>query len=138
MKEITHGLAESTCFSKLNATSSYLYIVLNYKPSLLTTCNTPWGRFRSVCLPWNLSCTQDIFQWMIDQILTQCDGVINIADNIIVHGEDDKEHDKHLHKFMSGAHEHGLVFNKDKYAVKWTTIVFFRCVFDANGAHPDP
>ena len=34
--------------------------------------------------------------------------------------------------------EHGLVFNKDTCAVKQTSVVFFRYVYDANGAHPDP
>ena len=32
----------------------------------------------------------------------------------------------------------GFVFNKEKCAVKQSSIVFFRCVYDANGAHPDP
>ena len=73
----------------------------------------------------------------MDQILTHCDRVIGIADDVFVHGKD-KEHDKCLHKFMSVTHEHRLVFNKDKCAVKQTSIVFFRCVYDVNGTHPDP
>ena len=32
---------------------------------------------------------------------------------------------------------YGLVFNKDKCAIKQTSVVFFRFVYDANGAHPD-
>ena len=75
------------------------------------TFNTPWGRFRFVCLPWGLACAQDIFQQMMDQILIYCDGVIGIKDDVVVHGKDDKEHEKCLYKFMSVAHEHGLVFN---------------------------
>ena len=38
---------------------------------------------------------------MMDQILTHCGGVIGIADDVGVHGKDDKEHDKCLHKFMN-------------------------------------
>ena len=38
--------------------------------------------------------------------------------------KDDREHDKHLHKFMRVTCEHGLVFNKDKCAVKQTSVVF--------------
>ena len=101
MEEITDELAGSTCFTKLDGTSSYLCIVLNYESSLLMTFNTPWGRFRFVCLPWGLACAQDIFQWMMDQIFTCCNGMIGIADDVVVHVKDDKEHDKHLHKFMS-------------------------------------
>ena len=74
----------------------------------------------------------------MDQILTCCDGVIGIADDVVVHGKDDKEHDKHLHKFLRVTHEHGIVFNNDKCAVKQTSMVSFGCVYDANGAHPDP
>ena len=67
VEEITHELAGSTCFTKLDGTSFYLCIVLNYESSLLTTFNTPWARFRFVCLPWGLACAQGIFQWMMDQ-----------------------------------------------------------------------
>ena len=68
VEEITHLLAGSKKFTKINGTSSYLCIVLNDKSSLLTTFNTPWGRYRFICLPWGLSCAQDIFQQMMDQI----------------------------------------------------------------------
>ena len=43
VEEITHKLARSTRFTKLDGTSSYLCIVLDYESSLLTTFNTPWG-----------------------------------------------------------------------------------------------
>ena len=39
---------------------------------------------------------------------------------------------------MRVTHEHGFVFNKEKCAVKQISIVFFGCVYDATGAHPDP
>ena len=138
VEEITNELAGSTCFTKLHGTLSYLCIVLDYESSLLMTFNTQWGRFRFVCLPWGLACAQDIFQWMMDQSCTYCNGVICIGDNVVVHGKDDKEHDKCLQKFMRVTHEHGLVFNKDMCAVKQTSIVYFGCVYDATGAHHDP
>ena len=31
---------------------------------------------------------------MMDQILGQCKGVIGIADDIIIHGKDNEEHDR--------------------------------------------
>ena len=101
LEKITHELAGSSCFTKLDGTSSYLCIVFNYQSSLLMTFNTPWGRFRLVCLPRGLACAQEIFQQMMHQILAHCDGVIGIADDVVVHRKDDKEHDKCLHKFMS-------------------------------------
>ena len=38
-------------------------------------------------------CT-DIFQCMMDQILNYCDGVIEIADDAVVHGKDNEEYDR--------------------------------------------
>ena len=114
VEEITHELAGSRKFTKLDGTSSYLCIVLDYESSLLTTFNTPWGRYRFICLPFGLACSQDIFQRMMDQILERCEGVIGIADDIVVHGKDDKEHDRLLHNLMRVTREHGLVFNREK------------------------
>ena len=51
VEEITHLLAGSKKFTKVNGTSSYLCIALDYESSLLTTFNTPWGRYRFACLP---------------------------------------------------------------------------------------
>ena len=84
LDEITHELGGSTCFTKLDGTSSYLCVILNYESSHLMMFNTPWGCYRFVHLPWGLACAQGIFQWMMDQILECCKGVIGIADNVII------------------------------------------------------
>ena len=102
IEEITHQLTGSKKFTKVNGTSSYLCIVFDYESSLLTTFNTPWGRYRFVQLPWGLSCAQDIFQRMMDQILERCKGVIGIADDVVIYG-DDEDHDRNLHNFMCRA-----------------------------------
>ena len=114
IEEITHLLAGSKKFTKVDGTSSYLCIVLDYESSLLTTFNTPWVRYRFVHLPWGISCAQDIFQRMMDQILECCKGVIGITNDVVIYGDDDEDHDQNLHNFMCRAHEHGLVFNGEK------------------------
>ena len=138
IEEITHQLAGNKKFTKVDGTSSYLCIVLNYASSLLTTFNTPWGRYRFVHLPWSLICAQDIFQRMMDQILECCEEAIGIADDVVIHGKGDEEHYQNLHRFMCVTFKHGLVFNGDKCEVKKDSVTFFGTVYDADGAHPDP
>ena len=75
---------------------------------------------------------------MMDQILERCEGVIGIADDVVVHGKDDEEHDRRLHNLMRVAREHGLVFNREKCDMKTTSVTFFGTVYDKDGAHPDP
>ena len=138
VEEITHQLASRSRFTKLDGTSSYLCIVLDYESSLLTTFNTPWGWYRFIHLPFGLTCSQDIFQQMMDQILEHCEGVIGITDGVVVHGKYDAEHDRCLHNLMPVTHDHGLVFNWEKCDVKATSVTFFSTVYDKDGAHPDP
>ena len=133
IEEITHQLAGSKKFTKVDGTSSYLCVVLNYESSLLTMFNAPWGRYRFVHLPCGLTCAQDIFQWMMDQILECCEGAIGIADDVIIHGKDDEEH-----RFMQVTCKHGLVFNGDKCEVKKDSVTFFGTAYYTDGAHPDP
>ena len=75
---------------------------------------------------------------MMDQILDCYEGVIRIADDIIIYGKDDAEHDRRLHKFIKVAREHGLVLNKKECEVKSNTVKFFGYVYEKHGAHPDP
>ena len=51
LDEITHELGSSKHFTKLDGTSSYLCVILEYESSLLMTFNIPWGHYRFVCLP---------------------------------------------------------------------------------------
>ena len=74
----------------------------------------------------------------MDQILDHCEGVIRVADDIIIHGKDDAEHDRRLHKFMKVTREYGLVLNMKKCEVKSNSVKLFGCVYDKHGAHPDP
>ena len=61
LEEIIHKLVGSTRFTKVDGSSSYHCIVLDYESSLLTTFITHRGRFHFVCLSLRLACAQDIF-----------------------------------------------------------------------------
>ena len=88
--------------------------------------------------PWGLSCAQDIFQRMMDQILECCKRVIGMINYVVIYENDDEDHDWNLHNFMHRVCEHDLVFNGEKCEVKKDSVTFFKTVYDANGAHPDP
>ena len=105
---------------------------------MLTTFNSPFGRYCFLQLPFGLGCSQDIFQKKMDQILEECQGCIGIADNITVHGRTEAEHDARLRDLMQFARKYDLVFIPQKMHVKAQAVNFFSCLYDANGVHPDP
>ena len=122
VEEITHNFAGSTVFTKVDGTASYYCVELDEESQLLTTFNSPSGRYCFRRLPPGLICSQDIFQKKIDQILEQCTGVIGIADDFCIHRKDIHEHNKRLHHFMEVAAHVNLcltltnaVLHKDRY-----------------------
>ena len=137
MEEVAHEFAHSRFFTKLDAHHGYWSIILDQDSSLLTTFNSPFGRYHFLWLPIGLVCSQDIFQKKMDQILEECQGCIGITDDITVHGCTKAEHDACLWDLMHIAHKYNLVFNPQKTHVKAQAVNFFGCLYDANGLHPD-
>ena len=136
VEEVTHEFANSHYFTKLDAHYGYWSIVLDEESSLLTTSNSPFGRYHFLCLPFGLVCSQDIFQKM-DQFLKECPGLIGIADDITIHGCTEAKHDTHLHNIMQVACKYGIVFIPQKMHVKAQAMTFFGSLYNANGVHPD-
>ena len=73
----------------------------------------------------------------MDQILEGLKGVVSIADDIVVHGVTEEQHDDSMRKLMERAHENGLVFNPDKCSLKAESLMFFGCLNDKNCIRPD-
>ena len=71
----------------------------------------------------------------MDRILPGC---VGIADDVVVYGRDNTEHDKNLLRLMQVAKEEGLVFNSKKCVIKTSEIVFFGSVYGKDGIKPDP
>ena len=60
--DILPELAKSKFKTLKDATSGYWHVVLDLDSSLLTTFNTPWGKFRWLRLPFGLTIASDVFQ----------------------------------------------------------------------------
>ena len=138
LEEITHKLAGSVIFSKLDARHGYWSVQLDDESKRLTTFNSPFGRYCFRRLPFGLNLSQDVFQERMDCILEKCPGTISIADDVGVFGKTEAEHDKHLHNLMRVARQYGLVFNIDKCDIKQSNMKFFGLEFNSDGVRPDP
>ena len=138
VEELTHRFTGARVFSKLDAKSGYWCVQLDDQSQLLTTFNSPFGRFCFQRLPFGLKTSQDTFQKAMDDVLQDLPGIVSIADDITVYGSDDQVHDKNLHLLMERAREKGLVFNPNKCFIRKTEIPFFGNIYSATGVRPDP
>ena len=64
-----------------------------------TTMVLDIGRFQWMRLPMGSIVAQDVFQRKLDGIFLSIPGVTGIADDMIIYGRNDLEHDKHLLNF---------------------------------------
>ena len=82
--DILPELAEAKLFSKLDLSSAFWQLRLDEESSMLTTFNSPFGRFRWLRLPFGLSVSSEIFQQRIHMALEALDGVVCVADDLLV------------------------------------------------------
>jgi hypothetical protein len=137
-EELNHRFANAKFFSKLDAKAGYWSIKLDEPSQKLTTFQTPYGRFCFKRLPFGLSVSQDLFQLEMDRIIEKCPGACGIADDVVVFGATEDEHDRNLIQFMQTAQTHGLKLNSAKCEVKKKEITFFGNIYSDTGMKPDP
>ncbi|KAI8490629.1 hypothetical protein Bbelb_318970 [Branchiostoma belcheri] len=138
LEEITPSLAGAKIFSKLDASNGYWNIKIDEESSLLTTFNTPFGRFKFNRLPFGLKVSQDVFQRKVDETYRGCKGAIGIADDIQVFGKTERDHDLHLHEAMEKTRQAGIKLNAAKCTIKESECTFFGMIYSADGVKPDP
>ena len=71
-------------------------------------------------------------------MIQDIENVKNISDDILVHGENQAEHDIALEKVFKSFSEKGLTVNKQKCELNKNRITFFGIVFGDQGISPDP
>ena len=136
--DILPELANSKYKTLKDATSGYWHIVLDMVSSLLTTFNTPWGKYRWLRLPFGLKIASDVFQERLDRVLRLLEGVHGIADNILTHGETEIQHDGRLLTLLETARINNLSLNPDKIQFKSTDCKFLVHRLTPEGLKPDP
>ena len=138
LDDILQQLQGASVFSILDARSGYWNVDLDDESKLLTAFNTPYGRYCFRRLPFGLVSAQDVFQKKVDQTFEGLPGVVAIADNIVVFGKTEAEHDEHLDNVMKLTQEVGLCLNPDKCVVHSHRIKFSRNYLSSKGLEPDP
>ena len=98
----------------------------------------PFGRFQWTLLPMGTVVAQDIFQSKLDAIFIGMEGVMGIADDMIIAGKDEMEHDRNFLAFMEKCMENNLTLNSEKIQFKQTQVSFYGHIWSDQGISPDP
>ena len=84
IEDILPDLADVKVFSKADLKDGFLHVEPDEGSSLLTTFQTPWGRFCWKRMPFGISPAPELFQQKLDQKLEGLPGVHRIFDDPLI------------------------------------------------------
>ena len=131
--ELSAELSGCTVFTAMDAKQGYWHIPLDEESSILTTFNTPWGKYRFTRLPFGLNVSGDVFQERLDAVLSTLPGVTNIVDDCLVKAANEIDHDTHLLTLLHAARSNGIKFNSKKLQFRQPSVKFFGQNISAKG-----
>ena len=105
---------------------------------MLTTLNTPFGRYRFLRMPFEIHSAQDVFQKMVDKTYGDLQAVTAIIDDILLYGTTKEEHDNKLRAVLQRSRERGVTLNPDKLIYRTEAVSFFGNLITSEGVKPDP
>ena len=91
LDEIIDKLKGSLFFAVFDTTKGFFHVPMDEKSKLLTVMLTPYGIYIYNMLAMGLADATDIFELCICQLLHDLQGVLNIADDILVFGRTKEE-----------------------------------------------
>ena len=138
LDELLPDLSEAKVFTKVDLSSAYWHLVLDDDSSKLTAMITPFGRFRWLRLPFGLNVSGEIFQKRIHQALEGLPGIVCKADDAIIYGRDDAQHDANLECLLQRCVEKGIKLNPDKLELRASEISFDGHLMTSAGLKIDP
>ena len=114
VEELLHDLNGSTVFSKIDLKWGFHRILLSEDSRHITTFVTHRGLYRYKRLMFGVASAPEKYQQIVRDVLRDCPGVANIADDLIIHGKGVEEHDRCLFAVLDRLSEVGLTVNGEK------------------------
>ena len=137
-EDVQHKLNGKKVFTILDERSGFWQVKLTDKSSYLTTFNTPWGRKRFLRMPFGISSASEVMQKRNEETFGDIPDVHIIADDMIIAGKDEEEHDATFRKVMKRAREQNVKFNPEKIQFKVPKVIYMGTEITKDGLRPDP
>ena len=122
--EILEELKDATIFSRLDLRWGFHQVELAEESRFITTFSTHEGLFRYKRLNFGISSAPEVFQRIVQQVLSGLAGARSIAVDIIIFGNEEN-HEGRLQAVLQRLQSKGLTLNRDKceFGVSKTTFM---------------
>ena len=138
VEELMEDMTGASVFSKIDLRAGYHQIELAEESRDVTTFCTHDGLYRYKRLPFGISSASEVFQNAIQQTLQNLKGVRNIADDVIVWGSTQEDHDRNLEALFKRLDESGLTLNEKKCEYNQPSLWFYGYILSKDGLSADP
>ena len=135
--EMLATIGSAKVFSKLDLKDGYWQVPLDKESSLLTTFNSPSGRWRYKRLPFGLNSANEVFQKKVSQIFENLPGSVVLFDDILIFGKNEEEHDEVLNQALERCANAGLKLNPKKCRYKVSEVQYLGHIITPDGIRID-
>ena len=136
--EITAKFKGMTVFTIVDFKNGYWMTVLHPDSRKLTCMALPFDRFQWTRLLMGTVVVQDIFQSKLDAIFIAMEHATGIADDMVIAGRDEREHDRKFLAFMVKCKNNNLTLNTEKIQFKQQQVSFYGHCWSKHGILLDP
>ena len=131
-------LRGANIFTKLDMRSAFHQLELSKESRYITAFQSDTRVKRFTRLLFGANSAPEELQHVIRQLLADIDGVINIADDLLIYARDNAEHNQILLKVLERFREKGLTLNLQKCQFLQSSLEFYGHVFSKDGMKPNP
>ena len=122
-------------FTKIDLSQAYQQMILNPTDRKFTTINTHKGLYQYRRLPFGIASAPAIFQQAMENILQGLPRVICDLDNILVTGENEREHLELLEEVFQRLETSGLRLKRAKCSFMQSEVHYLGYCINADGLH---
>ena len=136
-QEIVAKLGKPRFFTIVDQSSAFWQVELEETCRDLTTFQTNFGRYRFKRMPFGISSASEVLQKKAFQLFGDIRNVHIIADDMLVVGDTEQEHDEALIAVLQRAKENDIKFNMSKLQFKRNEVVYCGTKLAADGIQAD-
>jgi len=131
-------LQGSEIFTKLDMRSAFHQLELAEESRYITAFQSDTKIKRFTRLIFGANSAAEELQHVIRALISDINGVINIADDLLIYAKTEQEHDEILTKVLNRFEEKNLTLNLAKCELCKESLKFFGHVFTKDGMKPNP
>ena len=138
IEKILGEFHDMTMFTIADFNKGFWMVELHPDSRTLTTMALDIGKFQWTQLPLGSIMAHDVFQRKFNTTFLSVPGVTGLANDMIIFGKPDQEHDRNLLNFLGVCRKNNLTLDLEMIQFRLPKVSFFGHIWSGKGLSPDP